>query len=121
MFAVRSGIMFCFLASSGPPRLPLLGSLLSMPGTLTHLHAEKHWRRRHGPLVGLVTASQPILMVCGPDEVLALLSHEHCQARPTTFPFTERSFGKRLGEFSSTFKYHAITEMWEKGPGGGTH
>lgn len=89
----------------GPRRWPIVGSLPSTPGKLIHLHAEQHWRPKYGSLVGLFTGGRTMVMVCGAEEVLAVLNHERCQARPEGFAFTERSFGERLGIMFSDGPY----------------
>ncbi|KAJ1523850.1 hypothetical protein ONE63_010406 [Megalurothrips usitatus] len=82
----------------GPRRWPVLGSLPSMPGTLVHQHAHRHWLPRYGTVVGLtLPGGQDMVMVCGGEEVIAILNHEHCQLRPDVFLARERAFGKRLG------------------------
>ncbi|XP_034236789.1 methyl farnesoate epoxidase-like [Thrips palmi] len=89
----------------GPPRLPLLGSLPFIPGSLIHLHAEEHWRRRYGPVVGLTTgSSQTLIVVCGAEEVLSILNQEHSQMRPAG-TVKLRSFGKSLGLMFSDGAY----------------
>lgn len=89
----------------GPPRLPLLGSLPYIPGTLLHLHAQRHWLPQYGPVVGLTTGSMKLVLVCGAKEALAILNQEHSQVRPTGEASTRRSFGKRLGIMFSDGAY----------------
>lgn len=89
----------------GPPRLPLVGSLPFIPGTLIHLHADEHWRPRYGPLVGLITAGKALVVTCGAEESLAVLNQEHCQVRPGGNTFKARSFGKSLGLMFSDGPY----------------
>ncbi|KAK3923757.1 Methyl farnesoate epoxidase [Frankliniella fusca] len=89
----------------GPPRWPLVGSLPYMPGTLIHLHAHQQWLSKYGSMVGLVAGNIPIVVVCGAEEVIAVLNHEQCQTRPKGFFFHERSFNRRLGIFFSDGPY----------------
>jgi hypothetical protein len=56
------------------------------------------WRRKYGPVVGLLFPSRIIIAICGPDEVLQVLQREEFQARPRTQFFKHRSFGKILGK-----------------------
>ncbi|KAK3927318.1 Methyl farnesoate epoxidase [Frankliniella fusca] len=89
----------------GPPRWPLVGSLPYTPGQLIHLHAHEHWLPKYGPLVGLAIGSRQMVVVCGPEESLAVLNHEKCQTRPKGNAFHERSFGRRLGIMFSDGPY----------------
>ncbi len=83
---------------AGPPRWPIVGTLPYQPGQLIHLYAHKHWLPKYGPLVGLCAGPRTVVVVCGGEEAMAVLNHEHCQARPDGFSFKERSFGRQLGK-----------------------
>jgi hypothetical protein len=65
------------------------------------------WRQKYGPVVGFITATQNIVAICGPHEVLEVLHREEFQARPIHKFFYDRSFGKRLG--NGTFALFILT------------
>ncbi|KAE8738123.1 Cytochrome P450 CYP305 [Frankliniella occidentalis] len=107
----------------GPLRLPLVGSMPFFPAEHWHLYADKHWLSKYGPLVGLTTGRDTMLIVCGAQEVLDVLAHEDCQGRADLFFTTERSFGKKLGIMFSDGPYwteqrrFALRELRDLGMG----
>jgi len=72
-----------------------------------HIPLAREWRQKYGPVVGFLTASRKVVAVCGPQEVLEVLHREEFQARLTNKFFSDRSFGKRLG--NGTFSLFILT------------
>jgi hypothetical protein len=92
---------------SGPPYVPVLGSSLYLLRKLMHISMAGEWRQKYGPVVGFLTATREIVAVCGPHEVLEVLNREEFQARSMHKLFSDRSFGKRLG--NGTFALFIFT------------
>jgi len=63
------------------------------------------WRQKYGPVVGFLTAAQNIVAVSGPHEILEVLHREEFQARAIHNFFSDRSFGKRLGNGTFAFSF----------------
>ncbi|XP_049788059.1 farnesoate epoxidase-like isoform X2 [Schistocerca cancellata] len=81
----------------GPPRLPVLGSVLSLAGAKPHLRLEA-WREQYGPVVGLVLPGSVLAVaVCGADAVFETLRRDEFQGRPDDPDLRERTLNKRLG------------------------
>jgi hypothetical protein len=73
-----------------------------------HIPMAGEWRQKYGPVVGFpVAGNRLIVAVCGPHEVLEVLHREEFQARVIHRFFTDRSFGKRLG--NETFALFILT------------
>ncbi|XP_069672280.1 methyl farnesoate epoxidase-like [Periplaneta americana] len=85
----------------GPPYLPIVGSIFSMPKKLAHMTMAGEWRQKYGPVVGFFLGPRTAVAICGPREVLEVLRREEFQIRPDGDFFRERSFGKKLGIFFS--------------------
>jgi hypothetical protein len=72
-----------------------------------HISMAEEWRQKYGPVVGFLTPTQNVVAVCGPHEVLDVLHREEFQARLIHKFFTDRSFGKRIG--NGTFALFILT------------
>lgn len=87
------------MVPSGPPCVPLLGSLPFLPRKHIHLTMSGSWMEKYGPIVGLIVGSAPVVTVAGPREVMEVLRRDEFQGRPDDNHVRERNFNKRLGEF----------------------
>ena len=104
---LRNIILIIYI--SGPPYVPVLGSSLYLLRKHTHIPMAGEWRQKYGPVVGFITAVRNVVAVCGPHEVLEVLHREEFQARPFSKFFSDRSFGKRLG--NGTFALFILTGL----------
>lgn len=81
----------------GPPRFPILGSLLFLPRKYPHLIMSGKWAETYGPVVGLMFGSRKALAVSGPKTVLEVLHRDEFQGRTVNSRMQERLFSKRHG------------------------
>ncbi|KAF4533482.1 hypothetical protein B566_EDAN000967 [Ephemera danica] len=82
----------------GPPRVPLLGTVLSMySSSKSPQELLMHLADKYGPLTGLFLGARPCVAVHGYDAVKHVLSREDCSHRLDNFLTRARSFDKKLG------------------------
>ncbi|XP_069688633.1 methyl farnesoate epoxidase-like [Periplaneta americana] len=80
----------------GPPKWPLVGNAfqLKSPNLLLH-EVLGAFAEKYGEVTGLYTASQPLILVSGPDAIREALNKPELQGRPTsaTQKFEKRNLG----------------------------
>jgi len=82
----------------GPPRLPLLGSLLHVPhvpGLLTN--AAQWFIQRYGKLVGLYLGPYPAVVLYDYEDARDLFNQDVVSGRPDSFVYRFRMLGGKLG------------------------
>ena len=84
----------------GPPTIPILGSIPFIPSKLIHYTMADEWKKKYGPLVGLVLGKSRVVAVCGPTEIFEVLRRDEFQGRPKGEFIKQRSFNKNIGKFN---------------------
>lgn len=90
---------------SGPPYIPILGSLPFIPRKHIHLTISGSWLESYGPIVGLMLGSKPVIAVGGPREVIEVLRRDEFLGREEDDNVPDRNFHKRLGELCLHSRY----------------
>ncbi|XP_069672282.1 methyl farnesoate epoxidase-like [Periplaneta americana] len=89
----------------GPLCLPIVGSVPFIPPQHVQFTMCGKWRKRYGPVVGLMFGSKPTVAIVEPKAVLEVLRREEFQGRPDNFNSRDRAFNKRLGFFFTDGAY----------------
>ena len=80
---------------SGPPRLPIVGGLLSL-GNPPHLGLRR-LAQKYGPIYGIYCGNYPGVVLSDLKLIKDAFKDDRFSARPPLRPFLERSWGHRKG------------------------
>ncbi|XP_050315796.1 probable cytochrome P450 303a1 isoform X2 [Anthonomus grandis grandis] len=85
----------------GPKWLPLIGSALQVQEARSRLgslfEATAELSLKYGPILGLKIGKDPLIVVCGPQEIKEMSVSEDFLGRPTGSFFEMRTWNKRRG------------------------